>query len=262
MRRPLAKKAKQLPGRIKSLSPRTDLHVKVGSVAVRPALALGSWAAFKKSGDSAITYGDLVLLEGEVNSVVSKLLEKGIEISALHNHLIHENPRIMYIHFIGRGNEVEMAKGLREALSLTKTPLEAGAAESEKKTEVSSKIEKVLGYEGSMSGGVLHINVPRKDISVKMEGTGIPGSMGMSVPLNFQIDNENAAINGDFMLLAEEVNPVIRALRTNGIEIASLHNHMLDEEPRLFFLHFWAYGDAVSLARGLKAALDKTGIKK
>lgn len=237
--------------------PRSDLKVTAGGVLIRPALALTNWAAFKKSGDSAITYGDLVLLEDELNPVISKLEERGIEISALHNHLIHENPRIFYIHFMGCGGEVELAKRLREALALTRTPLQPGpSGPVEAKTVLDEQIEQIIGFKGSVSGGVLHITVPRNDVHVKMMGTEIPGTMGMNTPLNFQIEGKKAAVNGDFMLLAEEVNPVIRALRANGIEIASLHNHMLDEEPRLFFMHFWAYDDAVRLAKGLRAALN------
>lgn len=236
--------------------PRSDLTVKVGEVTINPALALTNWAAFIKSSDSAITYGDLVLLDDEINPVISKLEERGIEISALHNHLLHEHPRITYIHFVGHGNEVEMAKSLREALALTKTPLESKSSRSETKPDIARQIERIIGYEGSMGGGVLHINIPRSDIHVRMMGAEIPGSMGMNTPLNFQLEGENAAINGDFMLLPDEVNPVIRSLRSSGIEVVSLHNHMLDEDPRLFFMHFWAYGDAVSLAKGLKAALE------
>ena len=243
--------------------PRSDLRVKAGAVLIKPDLALTSWAGFMKSGDSAIAYGDLALLESETNPVISKLMEKGIEVSALHNHLIHETPRIYYVHFLGHGNEVDLARGLKEALTLTGTPVKSSPATSaEMKSDIAKTIEEVLGHQGSMGGGVLHVNVPRDDVRVKMNGVEIPGNMGMNIALNFQIDGKKAAINGDFMLLAGEVNPVIKALRENGIEVASLHNHMLDEEPRLFFMHFWAYGNASTLANGLKAALDQTGVKK
>ena len=239
--------------------PRSDLTVKVGNVVIKPALALMSWAAFVKSGNTAITYGDLVLLDEEINPVISKLAEKGIELSALHNHLLHENPRIMYIHFVGRGNEVEMAKGIWEALALTKSPLVSTPASPEAKPELAKDIERIIGYEGSMGGGVFHITVPRNDVHVHAMDATIPGSMGMNTPLNFQFDGKNAAINGDFMLLPAELNPVIKVLRANGIEVASVHNHMLDDEPRLIFMHFWAYSDAVDLAKGLKAALMRIG---
>jgi uncharacterized protein DUF1259 len=239
--------------------PRSDLTVKVGNVVIKPALALMSWAAFVKSGTTAISYGDLVLLDGEINPVISKLEERGIELSALHNHLLHENPRIMYIHFVGQGNEVEMAKGIWEALALTKSPLVSTPASPEAKPELAKEIERIIGYEGVMGGGVFHITVPRNDVHVHAMGAAIPGSMGMNTPLNFQLDGKNAAINGDFMLLAAELNPVIKILRANGIEVASVHNHMLDDEPRLIFMHFWAHGDAVDLAKGLKAALMRIG---
>jgi hypothetical protein len=240
--------------------PRSDLTVKVGNVVIKPALALVSWAAFVKSGSTAISYGDLVLLDDEINPVISKLEERGIELSALHNHLLHENPRIMYIHFVGRGNEVEMAKGIWEALALTKSPLVSTPASPEAKPELAREIERIIGYEGVMGGGVFHIVVPRNDIHVHAMDAAIPGSIGMNTPLNFQLDGKNAAINGDFMLLAAELNPLIKILRANGIEVASVHNHMLDDEPRLIFMHFWAHGDAVDLAKGLKAALMRIGL--
>jgi uncharacterized protein DUF1259 len=239
--------------------PRSDLTVEVGNVVIKPALALMSWAAFVKSGTTAISYGDLVLLDGEINPVISKLEERGIDLSALHNHLLHENPRIMYIHFVARGDEVEIAKGIREALALTKSPLLATPSSPEPKPELAKEIERIIGYEGVMGGGVFHITVPRNDIHVHAMDAAIPGSMGMNTPLNFQLDGKNAAINGDFMLLAAELNPVIKILRANGIEVASVHNHMLDDEPRLIFMHFWAHGDAVDLAKGLKAALMRIG---
>jgi Domain of Unknown Function (DUF1259) len=239
--------------------PRSDLAVKVNNVAIKPALSLIAWAGFIKSGSTAITYGDLVLLEDEINPVISKLEEGGVEVSALHNHLLHETPRIMYIHFVGRGDEVEMAKGIREALALTKTPLVSSPSRPETKPEIATEIERIIGYQGSMGGDVFHITVPRNEVHVATMGTMLPGSMGMNTPFNFQLDGKNAAINGDFMLLPAELNPVIKALRANGIEVASVHNHLLDNQPPMVFMHFWAYGDAVSLAKGLKAALDRVG---
>lgn len=245
--------------------PRSDLTVKIGNIVIKPALALVQWAAFVKSGNAAVCYGDLALLEDELNPVISKLEEKGIELSALHNHLLHESPRIMYIHFTGRGDEVVMAQALRDALALTGTPLAAPPASpltTEAKSELAGKIEKIIGVDGSMSGGVFHITVLRGDIQVMAMGATIPSAMGMNTPLNFQISGNDAAINGDFILLPGEVNRVIKVLRANNIEIASVHNHMLDEEPRLIFLHFWANDDALKLARGLRAALDETGAGK
>ena len=250
----------ELTGEMYKVSfPRSDVTVKAGGVVIKPALALMGWAAFIKSGNSAVTYGDLVVLEDEVNPVIRKLEERGLELSALHNHLLHETPRIMYIHFVGRGDEVELAKGVREALALTKSPLGATASAPETKPEIATEIERIIGYQGSMGGDVFHITVPRNDIHVAAMGTMVPGSMGMNTPFNFQLDGKNAAINGDFMLRPSELNPVIKVLQANGIEVASIHNHLLDNEPQLVFMHFWAYGEAVELAKGLRAALDRTG---
>jgi len=190
--------------------PRSDLTVKAGNVVIKPALALINWAAFIKSDNSALSYGDLVLLDEEVNPAISKLEDSGIELSALHNHLLHENPRIMYIHFVGRGDEVEMAKGVREALAVTKTPLYPITSGPETKPDLAKEIEGIIGYPGSMGGGVFHINVPRNDIHVAAMGAAIPGYMGMNTPLNFQLEGNNAAINGDFILRPAEVNPVIK----------------------------------------------------
>jgi len=238
--------------------PRSDLTVNVKNVVIKPALSLVGWAGFIKAGSTAVTYGDLVVLEDELNPVISKLEETGLELSALHNHLLREIPRIMYIHFVGRGDEVEMAKGLREALTLTKTPMVSAASKPETKPEIATEIERIIGYPGSMGGDVFHITVPRNDVHVMTMGTMMPGNMGMNTPFNFQFDGKNAAINGDFMLLPAELNPVIKALRANGIEVASIHNHLLDNQPSMVFMHFWGYGDAVSLAKGLKAALERT----
>jgi len=239
--------------------PRSDVTVKMGDLRIRPALALINWAAFIKSGNAAVAYGDLVLLDDEINPVISKLEAGSIELSALHNHLLHETPRIMYIHFVGRGDEVEMAKAIWEALAITGTPLVSAPSGPEAKPELALEIERIIGYQGNMGGEVFHITVPRHDVHVAALGAAIPGSMGMNTPLNFQLDGKNAAINGDFMLLSAEVNPVIKLLRAHGIEVASVHNHLLDDEPRMIFMHFWAYGDALDLAKGLKAALERIG---
>jgi hypothetical protein len=254
-------KAGDLMGDIYKVSlPRSDLTVKVGNVVIKPALGLMAWAAFMKSGNTAFTYGDLVLLEDEINPVIGKLEETGLELSALHNHLLHETPRVMYIHFVGRGDEVELAKGIREALKLTKSPFGPSAPGGpEAKPQIAAEIEKIIGYEGSMGGGVFHIIVPREDIHASTMGAMLPGSMGMNTPFNFQFEGTDAAINGDFMLRPAELNAVIKALRAHDIEVASIHNHLLQSEPQLVFMHFWAYGDAVGLAKGLKDALGRIG---
>lgn len=239
--------------------PRSDLKVMVGNVTVAPGLALGSWTAFKRSGDRAMAMGDLVLLESEVSPVMDRLERGGMEITALHNHLAGESPRIIYMHIGGQGDPVSMARTIHEALALTGTPPKAQpAAKGEQTTLDTAEMDRILGHEGKWSGNVYQYSVPRADKVTEM-GVDIPPSMGVAMPLNFQpTGNGKAAITGDFILTAEEVNPVIRALRNNGITVTAIHNHMLTEEPRLFFLHFWADDDAIKLASGLRVALDKT----
>ena len=239
--------------------PRRDLHVMVGGVAVKAGLALGSWAAFKGAGDSALVMGDLVLAEEEVQPVMQKLQEEGIEITAVHNHLVGESPRVMYMHISGHGEAVKLATAVHDALALTKTPGPDGAASPSEALGIDQKkIEDALGHSGKVNGGILQIAVPRTEV-ITEGAMVIPPSMGVATAVNFQpTGNGKAAITGDFVLLAKEVNPVLKALRENGIEVTALHSHMLMEEPRLFFVHFWANDDALKLAKGLRAALDLT----
>jgi hypothetical protein len=208
--------------------------------------------------------GDLVLLETEVPAVMSKLVEGGIEVSALHNHLLNETPSIMYMHIHGNGDAVALAKTLHDAVSLTSTP-EPGtpAAGSPPQFDLDAQqIGKVLGYQGNVNGPVLQFSIPRSE-KITEHGMEVPPSLGVATAINFQpTGNGRAAITGDFVLLASEVNPVIRTLRENSIVVTALHNHMLEENPRLFFMHFWAEGDPARLARGLRAALDKTASRR
>ncbi|HTG16974.1 MAG TPA: DUF1259 domain-containing protein [Blastocatellia bacterium] len=239
--------------------PRTDLKVKSDGVDIKPGLALGSWMAFKRVGDHAMVMGDLVLLEIEVNPVLTKLEESGIEISAVHNHILNEQPRVMYMHYMGHGDEEKLARAMKEALSLSGTPMgPAPAGAPAASTTDWKKVQDALGVQGRERGGVLQIAVARKEKITTADGMEIPAFMGTATAINFQPTDKGAAITGDFVMTAGEVNPVIRELRKAGIQITALHSHMLDETPRLFFMHFWANDDAVKLARGLRAALEKT----
>lgn len=239
--------------------PRNDLKVTVSNVTVAPGLALGSWAAFKKDGDQAMAMGDLVLLESEVAPVMDRLEQGGVQVTALHNHLMGESPRIMYMHIDGHGDPVSIASTIREALALTGTPVKMPAAAKISPSGLDTeRLDQAIGSKGKWSGNVYQFSVPRAGTVTDM-GVEIPPSMGVAMPLNFQpTGNGKAAITGDFVLTAEEVNPVIRALRNNGIRVTATHNHMLTEEPRLFFLHFWAEDYADKLALGLRAALNET----
>jgi hypothetical protein len=234
--------------------PRTDLNVTLDGVTIKPALALGGWVAFKPTHGEAMVMGDLVLLETEIAPVMTKLIENGIQITAVHNHLLRANPATFYLHVGGMGDPVKMATAIHTALAQTKTPLAAPAIELD-----TSQLDQIIGVKGQANGGVYQFGVPRRD-PVTEEGTPLtpPGPLGMATGIGFQPTGDGkAAITGDFVLTADEVNPVIKALRANGIEVTALHSHMLEEQPRLFFMHFWANDDAIKLAHGLRSALDK-----
>jgi len=246
----------EMPGGVYKVSfPRSDLDVVAGGVHVKPALALGSWAAFIRTEHGAMTMGDLVLTEDEVSGVIDALQAGGIEQSALHNHLIGETPRVMYLHFDGHGDEVKLAKALHDALARTKTPPPAASAAA---TGAPLPLDGILGAAGKLNGVVTQYSIPRK-FTIKAHGAVVPPAAGVATAINFQpLDGGRAATTGDFVLLGREVNPVLRALRAGGIAVTAIHSHMLDEEPRLFFMHFWGVDDAARLARTLRSALDAT----
>ena len=251
------------PGEVYKVGmPRGDLHVTVDGVQVKPALALGSWVGFKQTGPNQVTVmGDLVLLQSEVGPVTAKLQESGIEQTAIHNHLLHEAPHVMYAHIRAQGDPSKIATAIHAALALTRTPLGPDAGKPEGFDLDTAQVNQILGRSGKVSGGVYQVSVPRAE-AVTEEGMEVPPAMGVATALNFQpTGGKKAAITGDFVLIGSEVNPVIRILQQNGIEVTALHSHMLDESPRLFFMHFWANTDAMKLARGLRAALDKMNLK-
>lgn len=238
--------------------PRSDLHVSLDGVAIKPALALGSWVAFQEMGGEAMVMGDLVLTHDEVNPVMRSLEENGIEISALHNHLLRSSPATMYMHIDGHGDPVKLASAIQTALHLSKTPFAAAAAPaSPPPIEIDTgAMDGIMRAKGTASG-VYQFGIARKE-TPKAGGMALPNPMGSAIAINFQpTGGGKAAITGDFVLAASEVNPVIRALHAGGIEVTALHNHMLNDEPRLFFMHFWANDDALKLAKGLRGALDK-----
>lgn len=243
--------------------PRTDLRVRVGGVTLRAGLALTSWAAFQKAGDETMMMGDLVLLATEVSPVVSHLTESGIEITAIHNHLLGEQPRVMYLHYHGHGDAARLAAVLRSALALTGTPLNAPRPRTgmEPAAPEAEKLATILGFKGAGHGGVTSFTIPRAE-KIIGGGAALGPRMGVATAINFQMEGSGAVATGDFVLVASEVQPVIRALREHGIEVTALHNHMLDEQPHLFFLHFWGRGNADDLAHGLRAALDGTNHAK
>ncbi|HEY3125120.1 MAG TPA: DUF1259 domain-containing protein [Thermoanaerobaculia bacterium] len=256
---------KDLPGEVHRYGwPRSDLHVTIGGVTVAPGLALGAWAAFKRAGtgDDAVTMGDLVLLESEVEPVLGELEAGGFEILAIHNHLLGESPHVVYVHFHSHGDPAALARTLKAALVRTKTPPPGTApakptVEQEKTFE---KLQQALGHKGTMSGTVLQVGVPRAE-PIQDGGMEVPPSMGMNNPMNFQTVGTRVATTGDFVLIADEVNPVLRELHAHGIQVTALHSHMLRETPRLFFMHFWGVGTPEKIGESLKAALSKVATK-
>jgi uncharacterized protein DUF1259 len=239
--------------------PRTDLNVRIGGVAIKPGLALGSWAAFKsKTPAQAVVHGDLVLTEPEVNPVISALQAHNFEITALHNHVIDETPSVMYLHYWGEGSAVTLAENVRDALGRTKTPITAPVTPPPAGTKddlPADQIQQAIGLKGTVTNGVLGLSQPRPE-TIQMMGVTLPPSMGMATAINFQsAGGGKVATTGDFVMIADEVNKVARALRKNDIQITALHNHMLHGSPELYFMHFWAVGDAGKIAAGLKAAL-------
>lgn len=243
--------------------PRRDLHVTVRGTPVEPALALGSWAGFLP-GEHGMAMGDLVLLSSEVNPVIRALQKGGLEVLAVHNHLIGETPQILYVHFAGHGSPEVLARALAGALAATRTPIGASAAKpaepSAAERAAFDSLQASLGRKGSFAGRVLQVGVPRAS-RIEEGGVEMPPSLGLGIGMNFEVVGSNVAATGDFVLLADEVNPVIGALQSHGIEVTALHSHMLRESPRLFFMHFWVVDHPAKVGEGLKAALAKVAVQ-
>ncbi|HXD14056.1 MAG TPA: DUF1259 domain-containing protein [Xanthobacteraceae bacterium] len=245
--------------------PRTDLDVTLDGVTLKPAFALGGWVAFVPAHGGVMIMGDLVLLETEINPVMRKLIDSGLSITAIHNHLLRASPATFYMHVGGQGDPVKIATALRAALAESKTPFNPPPAAAASPPAIdldTAKLDETIGVKGRANGGVYQFVVPRRDPVTEMGMTLPPGPTGVAIAINFQPTGDGkAAITGDFVLTGEEVNPVIRAFRANGIDVTAIHSHMLDEQPRLFFVHFWANDDALKLAKGLREAIDKAATK-
>jgi hypothetical protein len=243
--------------------PRSDLKVTLDGVAIKPALALGGWVAFAPVHGEAMLMGDLVLLETEINPVMTKLLEGGLDITAVHNHILRASPATFYMHVGGHGDPEKMAAVIRSALSVSKTPFDPPATTAGPAPAVdldTAKLDEIIGVKGNAVGGVYQFGVPRRDPAME-SGMPVNGPLGGANAINFQpTGNGKAAITGDFLVTGNEVNPLIHALRAGDIEVTAIHSHMLDEQPRMFFIHFWANDDAMKLAHGVRAALEKTAI--
>jgi Domain of Unknown Function (DUF1259) len=244
--------------------PRSDLHVTLDGVQIKPALALGGWVAFAPMHDQAMVMGDLVLLDAEMTPVMTSLLNSGLEITAIHNHVLRASPATFYMHVSGHGDPETMAAAIRDALSSgSKTPFEppATTASAAPALELdTTKLDEIMRAKGTATGGVYQFGIPRRQAATE-GGMTVNAAMGGANGINFQpTGSGKAAITGDFLVTGDEVNPLIRTLRDGDIEVTAIHSHMLDEQPRMFFIHFWANDDALKLARGVRAALDKTAV--
>jgi len=244
--------------------PRSDLRVTLDGIAIKPALALGGWVAFAPMHGEAMVMGDLVLLDTEITPVMTKLLDSGLEITAIHNHILRAAPATFYMHVAGHGDPEKMAASIRAALSSeSKTPFDPPATTAGPAPTIdldTAKLDEAMGAKGTANGGVYQFGIPRRNPATE-SGMQVSGALGGANAINFQpTGSGKAAITGDFLVAGDEVNPLIRALRAGDIEVTAIHSHMLDEQPRMFFIHFWANDDAVKLARGIRTALDKTAV--
>ena len=262
------KKGTVQDGVFKITFPRYDLKVKIGDFEVAPGLALTSWIGFIKANKDGMTMGrndmmmgDIVMLDNEVAPVLAKLVSLNLDVTALHNHIVGETPAIKYAHFSGKGDVVKLADAIKSVLSVTGTPLTSPPAQNQAVLPDWSKVEAILGTKGKHNGNLLQYGFPRLE-KLTESNMEMPAYIGMATAINFQMEGNNAAITGDFVLLANEVNPVLKTLTQNGIAVTAIHNHMLYDSPRLFMMHFWAVDNPEKLAKGLKAALDKTNSKK
>lgn len=244
--------------------PRSDLHVVLDGVTIKPALALGGWLAFQPMGSSAVVMGDLVLTPEEVNPVMTELLRGGIRVTAVHNHLLRSSPATVYMHVEGRGDPARLAATLHAGLALSHTP-PAGPAALSPAAALDfdmPALDRVMGKAGKANGGVYQFTFPRAE-TITEDGMAEGPSMGTGTGINFQpLGAGRAATTGDFVLLGSEVDPVMRELRRHGIEVTALHSHMIGEQPTIYFMHFWGVGPATQLATGLRAAVDRTNVKR
>src|SRR5258707_8576322 len=243
--------------------PRSDLHVTLDGVAIKPALALGGWVAFAPMHGEAMVMGDLVLLESEITPVMTKLLDGGLDITAIHNHILRASPATFYMHVGGHGDPEKMAAVIRSALSASKTPFDAPATTAGPAPAVdldTAKLDQIMGVKGTANGGVYQFCVPRRDPAME-SGMQVNGPLGGANAINFQpTGSGKAAITGDFLVTGNEVNPLIRALRAGDIEVTAIHSNILHEQPRQFSIHSGASDEALKLARNVRTALETTAI--
>ena len=254
-------KLDRVTGVFKISVPRTDLAVTVGGVKLTPPSGLTSWAAFEPAGSEAMVMGDMVLTEDQVNPVMSTALDNGLEVTALHNHFLGENPRVMFMHIGGSGSVERLAGAVGKVFASIKepgTPLPHADIDPAQTQLATDRLETILGHRGDLSGGVYKVTIGR---TARMHGHPIGNTMGVNSWAAFSGTNDQAVVDGDFAMTESELQPVLKALRHADIQIVAIHQHMTGEEPRIMFLHYWGIGRAEDLARGLRSALDQTHAK-
>jgi hypothetical protein len=243
--------------------PRNDLKVTVDGIATPTPLGFGGWVAFTKgTGGQDVMMGDLVLTEAEVNPVMSAVLDSGLEVTALHNHFFFDTPRVFYMHVHGHGSTADLAKKIQPAIALIgKGPAPAVGPAGRAITGPldTQALARTIGTMGEQNGGVYKITIGRSDLAIKEMGATINSRMGLNTWAAFYGSNTDAVVAGDVAMLASEVQPVLKALRSNGIDVVAIHQHMIGTSPEVFFLHYWGKGPAAKLAQGVKAAVDQLG---
>jgi hypothetical protein len=259
-------KGKSNNGEYKITIPQNDLNVEVDGFKIIPPMGLGTWIAFTPLKDGAMIMGDIILTETDLKPVQQEVIRQGLTITAIHNHFIRNHPNVMYMHIGGSGKTETMAqnaKAILDKVAESRGHNPAAASVADVPYTIDSKtLDNILGYKGEMSKGVYKYTIGRPDVSLKEHGATITTFFGFNTWAAFQGTPDHAAVAGDFTMLEDEVAAVIKALVENGIEVVAVHNHMVHEQPRIFFLHYWGVGNAEQLAKGLKAALNQTGKKK
>jgi hypothetical protein len=249
-------------GELKVTVAQNDLHIVVDSFKIIPPMGLGSWAAFSSAEEDAMVMGDIIVTETELGSVQKEVIKQGLEVTAIHNHFVRDTPHVMYMHIGGMGSEEKLASGVKAVFEKVKELRGGNPADGAKDSVINTLDKKllddILGTTGEMSRGVYKHTIGRPDIDLKDHKNEVSTFLGFNTWAAWQGTPEKAAVAGDFAMLEDEVAPVIKALIENEIEVVAVHNHMVHEEPKIFFLHYWGIGSAEKLARGLRAALDQT----
>jgi hypothetical protein len=261
-------KGKSNNGEYKITIPQNDLDVKIDGFKIIPAMGLGTWVAFTPTKDGVMAMGDIVITETDLKPIQQEIIRQGLTSTAIHNHFVRNHPNIMFMHMGGTGSTEVMAQKAKAVLDKVKEvrggdPSKGTASnESVENTLDTKKLDEILGYKAEMSKGVYKYTIGRPDVKLTEHGAPVTTFLGFNTWAAFQGTAERAAVAGDFTMLEDEVEPVLKALIENGIEVVALHNHMVHEQPRIFFLHYWGVGAAEQLAKGLRAALDQTGKKQ